>query len=178
MRERNPNPMFAEESEENDVESFSSEHFTEGQLTELSPLNWQFYVRERKDKNATGRPSVVHGPIDLFSVVGQSDEIRKRLIDLFTQFVSVLTEADDTARVSHDSLYGPTKTKDKEMKWLENNKEQLAQLVNNWIVIEGDELIVSSQDFSETLKVSKARGIKVPFIVYVPERARDATLGI
>lgn len=152
---------------------------TEESLKDLTPLNCRVFFQGWEPAEWNSRSMPVQGPIDLFWFLGQSEEIKTGLVSLFSEFCKTLKEADEsTKRSSEDSSEPQQSPREKEMKWIENNKELLATLSGKWIALADDQLIASSSDFEIVLNESKAKGIGVPFIVFVPEPSANATIGI
>lgn len=168
-------PVHIDEMREEDIRIL-----TEESLKELTPLNCRLYIQDQgwENRQWPSRPMPVRGPIDLFWLMGQSDEIKNGLVELFTEFCKTLKETDEASKSVDEASSSRPKTRENEMMWMGNNKSLLAKLAGNWIVIEGDRLIASSNDFAVVLKESKVRGVEVPFILYVPEPLQDATIGI
>lgn len=158
-----------------DIESSS---LSEEYIKSLSSTGCRFYLQRWEYKESSGRAAPVKGPIDLLWALGQSDEIRENLVSLFTEFCNSLGAANELSKTAHRVANSPMKTRDEEMKWMENNKELLAELAGKWIVIQGSQLIASSQDFAVALKESKDRGVETPFILYVPEPVHGGVIGI
>ncbi len=67
--------------------------------------------------------------------------------------------------------------RERELDWMERNREFLeANYKGNWIVVEGEELVAASSDFSKLLSEIKSKGIIIPFIVYIPENIEGSTV--
>lgn len=147
-------------------------------LEEFSPLNCRFFIQKWDITELTYTNTEVIGPIDVYSVVDQSVEIQEGLINLFNEFCKVLGRADETVEITQLLVNHPRRTREEEMKWMENNKELLAKLAGKWIAVEGSQLVAASEKFTEVSEKAKANGIKVPFIVYLPEPTTDSTIGI
>lgn len=52
------------------------------------------------------------------------------------------------------------------------------QLAGKWIAVEGSRLVAADGKFANVSAKAKADGIKIPFIVYLPESTTDLTIGI
>jgi hypothetical protein len=148
------------------------------ELNDLSALNCKFFFQKGDDANATHSSTLMHGPITLFSVMNQSDEIKKRLIALFEEFCNVLESAGETADSIKRRITPPRRNRDAEIKWMENNKDLLARLARKWIAVEGDQLVAESEEFTLVLEAARAKGITVPFIIYLPQPTSDFSIGI
>ena len=148
------------------------------QLHDLSPLNCRFYIQDWRAADSSDYVMPVQGPIDVFWAAAQSDEIRDQLVKLFTEFCNVIGETGEAAKSTQQLLGVQFRNRDKEMKWMENNKELLAKLAGKWVVIESDQLVSSSEDFTLAFAKAKDSGIKVPFILYIPEVTKTSTIGI
>ena len=68
--------------------------------------------------------------------------------------------------------------REKEMKWFEENLAGRRDFEGHWVVIEGEELVACERDYGAASQKARARGIKVPFIFYVPERTEDIFMGL
>lgn len=63
----------------------------------------------------------------------------------------------------------------REHEWLREHPERVAQLAGQWIVLEGDQLIAHGSDSLEVFQAARQAGIRIPFILRIPEpRPRDA----
>jgi hypothetical protein len=148
------------------------------ELEELTPLNCGIIIQRWDATDLTHDSTKVIGSIDVYSIVNQSDKIKKRFVDLLMEFRDVVEKAGETVE-SAQLLVNPTRrTREEEMKWMENNKELLIKLAGKWIAVEGSNLIAADQDFDTVLEKTKASGIKIPFIIYLTEPTTDSTIGI
>ncbi|MGB7556593.1 MAG: hypothetical protein WBM04_19665 [Candidatus Korobacteraceae bacterium] len=55
-----------------------------------------------------------------------------------------------------------------EMVWLEANARKLARHAGEWLLIQGEKLLVHSRDFADLREVIQKRQINPPFVYYVP----------
>jgi Family of unknown function (DUF5678) len=65
-----------------------------------------------------------------------------------------------------------------EINWLTQNKELSDRYGGQWIVLEKDELVASDTDYKKARDVAIRRGIKRPFIIFVPPRGSGGFMGI
>ena len=65
-----------------------------------------------------------------------------------------------------------------EIDWIKRNTEISAEYRGKWVVLEKDELIASDKDYKRARAIAKERGIKRPFIVFVPSTPNSRFMGI
>ncbi|HEY6352201.1 MAG TPA: DUF5678 domain-containing protein [Candidatus Angelobacter sp.] len=65
-----------------------------------------------------------------------------------------------------------------EMNWLKQNKDVFDRFAGHWIVIEKEELVANDTDYHRARETATQRGIKRPFIIFVPLKGSDGFMGI
>lgn len=65
-----------------------------------------------------------------------------------------------------------------EVDWIRKNTQISQEYRGKWIVVENNELIASDKDYSKARAIAKQRGIKRPFIVFVPSTPSSGFMGI
>lgn len=65
-----------------------------------------------------------------------------------------------------------------EMLWLKRHKDLARRYGGQWIVLEKDELIANDTDYRKAREVATQRGIKRPFIFFVPPKESGGFMGI
>jgi hypothetical protein len=65
-----------------------------------------------------------------------------------------------------------------EMNWLTRHKNVMSQYAGQWIVLEKDELIANSSDYAKARDAAVQKGIKRPFIIFVPLEEDGAFMGV
>lgn len=112
---------------ENKIEDLENIKFPSyDDLDEMTPLNSRFIIQKcdpTESKHGGGR---VIGSLDLYSFVDQSEEIKKIFFDLLTDFQNELRKTGESADSAQRLINPPRKTREEEMKWMENNKDLLA----------------------------------------------------
>lgn len=68
--------------------------------------------------------------------------------------------------------------REKEIKWFEENIARRPECQGHWVVIEGEELVACEDDYSAASQKARARGIKAPFIFFVPKPSEDIFMGL
>jgi Family of unknown function (DUF5678) len=58
----------------------------------------------------------------------------------------------------------PSRDRSREMEWLQENRSKFA---NQWVVVEGDQLIAADEDGHKAFVAAKAAGIEVPLLIHV-----------
>lgn len=74
-------------------------------------------------------------------------------------------------------MLGPSPRQTK-MNWLTRNKNLADRYGGQWIVLEKDELIAIDEDYRKAREVATRRGIKRPFIIFVPVKGTEEFMGI
>lgn len=59
-------------------------------------------------------------------------------------------------------------TRQAEVDWIKRNTEASDEHQGKWVVLEKDELVASDKDYGRARAIAKQRGIKRPFIVFIP----------
>jgi hypothetical protein len=75
------------------------------------------------------------------------------------------------------SRFLPSRRTD-EVDWLAKNVKLSDDYRGKWLVIEKNELIASDADYLKARAIAKARGIRRPFIIYVPVSESESFMGI
>jgi len=55
-----------------------------------------------------------------------------------------------------------------EMAWLVRNAEELSQYKGEWLLIQGEQLLVHNHDFAAVRAAVRERQLNSPFVYYVP----------
>ena len=55
-----------------------------------------------------------------------------------------------------------------EGEWLEKHPEKLRPHIGEYVVVEGRRVVAHSKDAAEAIKVATRKGVKIPFIFFVP----------
>lgn len=86
--------------------------------------------------------------------------------------------ASNADRLPERTIYqvGP-KTRERELRWLEQNKGRLEQSQGMWLVIEGDELVARDASYEKARAIAVEKGIRRPFIIKIPSKS-GAFMGI
>jgi hypothetical protein len=58
----------------------------------------------------------------------------------------------------------PSRDRSREIEWLKENR---AQYVDRWVVVEGDRLVAADSDALKAYDAAIAGGIEVPFLIHV-----------
>ena len=65
-----------------------------------------------------------------------------------------------------------------EMSWIKRHKDLTRRYGGQWIVLEKDELIANDRDYRKARGVATQRGIRRPFIIFVPPSESGGFMGI
>ena len=117
-------------------------------------------------------------------VVGD-EEMRRALQNLKTRHIEILPVEEEFRVVRSTVLdnrqkrpvLGPS-LRQSEMNWLTRNKNLSSQYGGQWIVLEKDELVANDEDYSKAREAATRRGIKRPFIIFVPIKGTAEFMGI
>ncbi len=74
------------------------------------------------------------------------------------------------ARAYHASVpavSGPNR--DRELAWCRSNEDELQTLAGQWVILEGEEIVVHGRDPAKLVEQAWSEGIEVPFVFYVEE---------
>ena len=122
--------------------------------------------------------SELFGPLNQAWSQEQRSEIKEKLQSFLQEFCREMMEINNSTQETELSPRIEKKSREREMQWIENNKDFLETLLGNWIIVEGDKLVASSTDLSIALRKAKSTGINVPFIHFIPESEQNETINI
>ena len=57
--------------------------------------------------------------------------------------------------------------RERELEWRQSHREELQAFANQWVALEGDEIIAHDRDPVRVFERTKQRGIRSPYIFYV-----------
>lgn len=80
--------------------------------------------------------------------------------------------------VSHPEHVGQSSSRAAEMNWLTTHKDVAEQYGGQWIVLEKDALIANHPEYQKARDAATQRGIKRPFIIFIPRNDGGAFMGI
>lgn len=66
----------------------------------------------------------------------------------------------------------------KEIEWFETHRDEIKSLTGKWVVIEGDTLIAFGTDYMAVMTQAKAKGITIPFVVFIPQGTEGYFMGL
>ena len=80
--------------------------------------------------------------------------------------------------VSRREHVGQPSRRAAEMNWLAMHKDVADQYGGQWIVLEKDELVANDNEYQKAREAATQRGIKRPFIIFIPHEDSGAFMGI
>jgi hypothetical protein len=86
--------------------------------------------------------------------------------------------ATTMATVSHRAHGGQPSRREAEMNWLTTHKDVADQYGGQWIVLEKDQLVANDTEYQKARDTATQRGIKRPFIIFIPRKDTGAFMGI
>ena len=70
----------------------------------------------------------------------------------------------------------PIKDRKRELAWRRSHLDELqSRFAGQWVVLEGEEVVASSEDAARAIETARASGIAVPFVFFV-ERSRPGVV--
>ena len=87
-------------------------------------------------------------------------------------------QATTMATVSRRAHGGQPSRREAEMNWLTTHKDVADQYGGQWIVLEKDELVANDIEYQKARDTATQRGIKRPFIIFIPRTDTGAFMGI
>ena len=63
--------------------------------------------------------------------------------------------------------------RERELEWRRTHAETLRQFENEWVVLEGEEIIAHGSDAAKAIGEAKIKGIKTPYIFFVEQESND-----
>ena len=113
------------------------------------------------------------------------ENVRHALHDLKTRHIEIAPVGEEfqveSSRALHQGLDKPLlgfSPRQAEMNWLTRNKDLSSRYGGQWIVLEKDELVANDEDYRKAREVATRRGIKRPFIIFVPVKGTGGFMGI
>jgi hypothetical protein len=111
--------------------------------------------------------------------------IQRTLRDLETPHIKIKVASKGIRGVSLPKLDSKPKKptlgaspRQSEMDWLTRNKDVSGRYEGQWNVLEKDELVANDADYRKAREVASQRGIKRPFIIFVPRKESGGFMGI
>lgn len=65
--------------------------------------------------------------------------------------------------------------RDRELRWLQTNRELLRTYASQWIVLEGETIVAAGVDPAAVVRAARRSGIRIPFVHYVDAEESLAT---
>ena len=105
---------------------------------------------------------------ELFSPLSKATESITDVIDLEAEkgeelgdswFFTTPTEEIESAV--------PVVSRETEIAWVASHSEELAQFEGQWIVVDGQRVVVNGYDFAEVTKDARSKGIEIPYVIKV-----------
>jgi hypothetical protein len=90
--------------------------------------------------------------------------------------LGVRQRLDPTPVLTHGE--GSTGRRAVELEWLKNNFASVSQHRGKWIVLEKEELVTSDVDYRSARAAATRRGIKRPFIIFIPLSENGGFMGV
>jgi len=114
------------------------------------------------------------------SRVAPYEHVRAVLSDLESPRIKVAPTRKGLRVVSPqlNSAKSQASSRQTEMSWVRRNKDLSERYGGQWIVLEKDELVASDPDYSKARGVATQRGIKKPFIIFVPPKESGGFMGL
>lgn len=113
------------------------------------------------------------------------EQMQRALQDLETAHIEITTVGKGFRVISSARLdqgqkkptFGPS-PRQTEINWLTRNKDLSDRYGGQWIVLEKDELVANDPDYHKAREAATRRGIKRPFIIFVPLKESGGFMGI
>lgn len=175
--------MPSSKPELNEVER-AHETFVTGSLSDFfgqggrTPFDCLIYLGHKESEESLSWSKMLHGPTDIFSVLQEADDTREKFVSLVTEFCNKLMESKEASTEASNLLTEKSELRDTELRWLDENKESISKLGGEWIAVEGTRLISHSPNFAEVLDATRKEGIKIPFILFVPQTSANPMIGL
>jgi len=115
------------------------------------------------------------------------EDLQKKLTTLIRELLEASgVLADNDLReipinlVAHLSVVGDLRTdspsippsfRERELEWRSTHAETLRRFENEWVVLEGEEIIAHGSDAAQVIREAKSRGIKTPYIFFVEQES-------
>jgi methionyl-tRNA synthetase len=84
------------------------------------------------------------------------------------EILSWLSEKENVKREKHNLLQADIERQRKTNQWLRENREKY---MNQWVCLDGDELIANGLDGRKVYRQAKETGIEVPFMHHIVEES-------
>jgi hypothetical protein len=113
------------------------------------------------------------------------EDIQRVMRQLETRSLEVLTvrigvQGLSSVRSVH-AAKGPVlgvSSRQSEVNWLKRNKQVSEHYGGQWIVLEKDEMVAHDEDYKKAREAATRRGIKRPFIIFIPRKESGGFMGI
>ena len=117
------------------------------------------------------------------------EELQRKLAVMIPELVesdSVLTKNDvreiPVNLITHLATIGVARAgarstasgfRERELEWRRTHTETLRQFENEWVVLEGEEIIAHGSDAAKVIGEAKIKGIRTPYIFFVEQESND-----
>lgn len=64
--------------------------------------------------------------------------------------------------------------RERELEWRHTHARELRQYENQWVVLEGEEIIAHSPEAAQAIRQAKSRGIRTPYIFFVEAESDES----
>ena len=106
----------------------------------------------------------------------QAIEIIKALpVEDYEKLREVLDEEEKIKTVKKEQSNFEIERYKKARKWLDEHE---AEYLNQWVCLDGDQLIAHSRDAREVYRKAKEAGVKVPFVHHIGEEPKASWSGL
>lgn len=85
----------------------------------------------------------------------------------------------ETVTVRHATRSPASGLRERELEWRRTHAATLRQYENEWVVLEGEEIVAHGSNPTQVLQEAKAKGIRTPYIFFVEQKKENViTIGL
>lgn len=64
----------------------------------------------------------------------------------------------------------------RELEWRRTHKDELRRFANEWVALEGEEIVAHGKEPVQVVAEARAKGIQTPYVFYVEPRTEDVAM--
>ena len=98
--------------------------------------------------------------------VAAGNDIREIPINLITHLATIAVPRAGARSTA-------SRLRERELEWRQTHAETLRQFENEWVVLEGEEIIAHGSDAAKVIGEAKFKGVGIPYIFFVEQESDD-----
>jgi len=98
-----------------------------------------------------------------------------RILDIHMPTLYGQRILQEVINARRDAARPPThRLRDRELEWRRTHARELRQYENQWVALEGEEIIAHAPDAAQAIRQAKTRGVRTPYVFFVESESDDS----